>query len=265
MRRVSSSKSSSRAQLAERALLRIDGKPVAVAVKLNPRARRLIVKVHPSTGEVSVVAPTKRSIDHAIDFARGETDWIAERLKQVPPTVPLGLGARILYRGEEHVIRRGEGRRTPAWIDHEDGNRIIRVTGETEHAARRVVDVLKREAKKVLEARAFYYAQQLGTAPKHVTVRDTASRWGSCSTKRSLSFSWRLILAPPFVLDYVVAHEVAHMREMNHGPRFWRLVEELVGNTEKPQAWLREKGSLLHRYVPRSLPGTARAPAIGTR
>ena len=153
------------------------------------------------------------------------------------------------------MIRRGEGRRTPVWIDREDGKRIIRVTGQSEHTARRVLDFLKREAKKVLEARAFYYAGQLGTAPKHITVRDTASRWGSCSTQRSLSFSWRLILAPAFVLDYVVAHEVAHMREMNHGPRFWRLVEDLVGDTEKPQVWLREKGSALHRYMPRPLPG----------
>ena len=131
------------------------------------------------------------------------------------------------------------------------GNRIIRVTGQSEHITRRVLDFLKREAKKVLEARAFYYADQLGTAPKHITVRDTASRWGSCSTQRSLSFSWRLILAPAFVLDYVVAHEVAHMREMNHGPRFWRLVEDLVGDVERPQVWLREKGSALHRYMPK--------------
>jgi len=243
-----------RSQLAKRELLRIDGRPVSVTVKLNPRARRLIVKVHPSTGEVTVVAPSKRSVDHAMDFARGETDWIAQRLKQVPPAVPLGLGARILYRGEEHVIRRGEGRRTPAWIDHEDGNRIIRVTGQSEHVSRRVLDFLKREARKILEARSFEFAAWLGAAPKHLTVRDTASRWGSCSTQRSLSFSWRLILAPPFVLDYVVAHEVAHMREMNHGPRFWRIVEELVGDTERPQIWLRENGSLLHRYAPRNEP-----------
>ena len=134
MRKGVYSGSSSRSQAASRALLRIDGKPVPVAIKLNPRARRLIVKVHPSTGEVSVVAPTRRSIDHAIDFARGETDWIAERLKQVPPAVPLGLGARILYRGEEHIIRRGEGRRTPVWIDHEDKEANITWTRHT-HAA----------------------------------------------------------------------------------------------------------------------------------
>ena len=234
-----------------RELLRIEGKPVAVTVRLNPRARRLIVKVHPSTGEVSVVAPSRRSIDHALDFARGETDWIAHHLKQVPPAVPLALGARLLYRGEEHVIRHGEGRRTPVWLDHEDGARIIRVTGESAHVARRVLDFLKREAKKALEARVFEHAESLGVSPRHLTVRDTASRWGSCSTQRSLSFSWRLILAPPFVLDYVVAHEIAHMREMNHGPRFWRLVNELVRDAERPQAWLREHGPALHRYAPR--------------
>jgi len=254
-RKVTSQKGHS--QAARRELLKIDGEPVAVTVKLNPRARRLIVKVHPSTGEVTVVAPSRRAVEHAMDFARGETDWIAERLAQVPPAVPLGLGARVLYRGEEHVIRKGEGRRTPAWIDHEDGNRIIRVTGASEHAGRRVFDFMKREARKVLEARAFELAELIGTKPKHITMRDTASRWGSCSTARSLSFSWRLILAPPFVLDYVVAHEVAHMREMNHGPRFWRLVGELVRDVEKSQVWLRENGSLLHRYAPRKVPDRA--------
>jgi len=248
---ASKTKVGGRSQLAKRELLRIDGQPVAVTLRLNPRARRLIVKVHPSTGEVTVVAPSKRAMDHAMNFARGESDWIAERLAQVPPAVPLGLGAKILFRGEEHVVRKGEGRRTPVWIDHEDGNRIIRVTGWSEHAGRRVLDFLKREARKVLEARSFEMAAYLDTAPKRLTIRDTASRWGSCSTAKSLSFSWRLILAPPFVLDYVVAHEVAHMKEMNHGPRFWRLVAELVNNPDRAQAWLRDHGSLLHRYAPR--------------
>ncbi|MDE3115492.1 MAG: M48 family metallopeptidase, partial [Pseudomonadota bacterium] len=82
---------------------------------------------------------------------------------------------------------------------------------------------------------------------------DTSSRWGSCSSTRNLSFSWRLILAPPFVLEYVVAHEVAHLREMNHGPRFWRLVAELVGNVERPQEWLNENAALLHRYAPKTV------------
>ena len=114
-----------------------------------------------------------------------------------------------------------------------------------------MLDFLKREARRTLDARAVHYAEILGVTPARVTVRDTSSRWGSCSSTRNLSFSWRLILAPGFVLEYVVAHEVAHLREMNHGHRFWRLVEELVGDVERPQAWLNENGALLHRYAPR--------------
>ena len=95
------------------------------------------------------------------------------------------------------------------------------------------------------------YGTRLGVRHTRITVRDTASRWGSCSVKRSLSYSWRLILAPAFVLDYVVAHEVAHMREMNHGPVFWRLVKDLVGDPRKAQNWLRDNGAALHRYAPK--------------
>ena len=242
---------SKRKQGPQRKLLRIDGEAVPVTLKLNPRARRLIVKVHPSTGEVTVVAPSRRSLAHAMEFARKESGWIARRLANVPERVPLGLGRRIPYRGEEHVIRYGDQSQRPVWVEREESERIIRVTGRAEHAARRVLDFLKQEARKMLNARALFYAEALGVKPRRITLRDTATRWGSCSSCRSLSFSWRLILAPPFVLDYVVAHEVAHLREMNHGPRFWRLVSELVGNVERPQAWLSEHGVMLHRYAPK--------------
>lgn len=237
----------------QRKLLKIDGEPVPVTLKLNPRARQLIVRVHPSTGEVVVVAPSRRSLSHAMEFARKQSEWIAQRLENVPEPVPLGLGKRILYRGEDHVIRYGEAGSHPVWLEREKDERIIRVNGRSEHAARRVLDFLKHEARKTLDARAMHYASLIGVKPARVTVRDTSSRWGSCSSTRNLSFSWRLILAPPFVLEYVVAHEVAHLREMNHGRRFWRLVETLVGNVEKPQAWLNANSAMLHRYAPRTV------------
>ena len=234
-----------------RALLRIDGRAVAVTLQLNRRARRLIVKVHPSTGEVSVVAPSRRALNDALDFARTESDWIAKRLASVPRPVMAGLGARIPFRGEDHVIRKGEGGKAPVWIERGEDEKIIRVAGHSEHAPRREVDFLKREARKMFEKRAGEYAEMIGVRPKRIVVRDTASRWGSCSSTKQLSFSWRLILAPAFVLDYVVAHEVAHLREMNHAPRFWRLVEEMGVNITRPQAWLAEHGVSLHRYAPR--------------
>lgn len=240
-----------RVQAVERKLLKIDGAPIPVTLKLNPRARQLIVRVHPSTGEVVVVAPSRRSMAHAMEFARKQSDWIAQRLEHVPEPIPIGLGKRILFRGEEHIIRFGEGSR-PVWIERgEDGERVIRVNGRREHAARRVMDFLKREARRTLDERALHYAAMLDVRPARITVRDTSSRWGSCSSTRNLSFSWRLILAPAFVLDYVVAHEIAHLREMNHGRRFWRLVEEMAGDCARAQAWLNENGALLHRYAPR--------------
>jgi predicted metal-dependent hydrolase len=125
---------------------------------------------------------------------------------------------------------------------------MIWVRGDAAHAPRRVLDFLKREARKALEARVLEHAAQLGVKPSRITVRDTASRWGSCSTARALSFSWRLILAPAFVLDYVVAHEVAHLREMNHSPRFWAHVKSLTPGMKTAQAWLRANGRDLQRY-----------------
>jgi len=216
-------------------------------VRLNPRARRLIVKVHPTTGEVIVIAPSKRALDRAIEFACGQMDWIARQLRKVPSRVVMTPGARIPFRGEEHTIARGEG--GPVCVDAEKC--VITVSGRLEHAPRRLIDFLKRHAKRELEARAFEFAARIAARPARITVRDTASRWGSCSSARSLSFSWRLIMAPPFVLDYVVAHEVAHLKEMNHGSAFWRLVRGLAGDVRRPQAWLRQHGSALHRYTPR--------------
>jgi hypothetical protein len=241
-----------RRQLVERALLRLDGEAIPITLRLNPRARRLIVKVHPSTGEVTVVAPSRRGLGHALDFAKSERDWIARRLARVPPPVALELGAKIPFRGETHVIRKGDkGRGAPVWIERDGEDPIVRVAGESEHAPRRVLDFLKREARKVLDARTTHFAGALGITPRRITVRDTASRWGSCSSGRSLSFSWRLILAPSFVLDYVVAHEVAHLREMNHGKRFWSLLGLLIADPEKPQRWLHQHGSTLHRVAPK--------------
>ena len=232
-------------RIVRRELLKIDGRAVELNVRLNTRARRLIVKVHPATGEVMVIAPSRRALDRAVEFARSEAAWIARQLAQVPSRVALMPGARIPFRGQEHLIARSES--GPVMCDEDEP--VIHVSGRLEHAPRRILDFLKKQAKKELETLAFEYGARIGTKPRRITVRDTASRWGSCSSTRSLSFSWRLIMAPPFVLDYVVAHEVAHLKEMNHGPAFWRIVRELVGDVRKPQAWLRQHGTALHRYA----------------
>jgi predicted metal-dependent hydrolase len=111
-----------------------------------------------------------------------------------------------------------------------------------------VFDFLKREARKDLQKAAQIYARELGVRVRRVSIRDQSSRWGSCTTAGSLSFSWRLILAPPFVLDYLAAHEVAHLVEMNHSPRFWRVMGKVCGHVERAKRWLDTYGNDLHRY-----------------
>ena len=227
------------------ALLKIDGRLLEVRLRLNPRARRMIVRVNPATGEISVTAPSRRGLAHALDFARGERDWIAGQLAKAPGPVALTAGTVIPFRGVHHEIRAAAKGPAPVWRQ----DYAIWVRGRAAHAPRRVQDFLKNEARRMFEARALHHASKLGVKPSRITVRDTASRWGSCSSGRSLSFSWRLILAPDFVLDYVVAHEVAHLREMNHSARFWAHVKSLVPDIDAPQDWLKVHGRELQRYA----------------
>jgi len=151
----------------------------------------------------------------------------------------------IPFCGKPHEIRAAARGPAPVWLE----SGAIWVSGQAAHAPRRVLDFLKTEARKTFELRVLHHAGKLGVKPSRITVRDTASRWGSCSSARSLSFSWRLILAPDFVLDYVVAHEVAHLKEMNHSPRFWAHVKSLVGDRNAAQDWLRTHGRELQRYI----------------
>ena len=122
------------------------------------------------------------------------------------------------------------------------------VTGDMSHAPRRLKDWLSSQAKKDLSSRVLWHSRNLGLKARHITIRDQTTRWGSCSSRGHLSFSWRLILAPTHVLDYVAAHEVAHLQEMNHGPCFWELVRLTMPNMDEARLWLKENGAKLHRY-----------------
>jgi len=228
-----------------RELLAIDGEKVAVNVRLNPRARRMVMRVDPVSGEVTVTAPARSGQAAALAFVRGEIAWVSRQRAAAPKPVALAPGSLVPFLGVPHRIRSAtEKGPAPVW---REGDEIF-VAGRAEHAARRLADFFKREARKSIEASAVAYGRQLGVMPSRITLRDTASRWGSCSSARSLSFSWRLIFAPDYVRDYVVAHEAAHLKEMNHGPRFWAHVETLTPNARRARKWLRENGRNLLRY-----------------
>lgn len=229
----------------------IDGQAVRIAIRRSTRARRYTLRLSHATGEPLLVIPPRGSLQRGLDFARSQTDWLRERLKRMPGLVLFEDGAEIPFRGKPHVLRhtgalrgivQAQGR------DAETGLTAIRVPGEIAHFPRRVTDWLKKEARADLEPAVFAHAARLQVKPKRIAIRDQSSRWGSCSANGTLSFSWRLILAPPLVLDYLAAHEVTHLVEMNHSPRFWRTLERIAPETPKAEAWLKAHGATLFRY-----------------
>jgi len=220
-----------------------------VRVRRHRQARRYTLRIQSATREVVLTMPPRGSLKEARAFAQKHGSWIAARLGRLPEALAFAHDNVMPLRGLDHRIVHKCGRRGTVWVEAgSDGERLLCVAGEAPHVARRISDYLKREAKNDLEAASRLAAEALGVKIKRVSVRDQSSRWGSCSTTGVLSYSWRLILAPRFVLEYLAAHEVAHLMEMNHSRRFWRLVEKICPNVARAKAWLDAHGADLHRY-----------------
>ena len=218
-----------------------------VLLRRRPSARRLTLRVSSASGDVIMTLPARTSLAAAKSFAAGHSGWIAARLARIPARIPFEPEVAFPLRGLAHriVLRSGRGTVAPALLGDEP---VIAVFCEPAHVSRRIRDYLQREARRDLSRAAARYAERLGERPRRITVRDTRSRRGSCTAQGEVSFSWRLLLAPPLVLDYLVAHEMAHLREMNHGPRFWALVRSLCPHVDEAEAWLKRHGAALHRY-----------------
>jgi predicted metal-dependent hydrolase len=220
----------------------------AIRLRRHRRATRYTLRIHPSDREAILTMPPRGTLVDAKDFAQRHGAWIAARLGRLPKAAPFQHGTVVPLRGVDHKIVHRSGRGT-VWTEVRDsGEKIICVAGDAEHVDRRVHDFLKREAKADLAKASEKYAAQLGVKVKRIQIRDQSSRWGSCTTEGSLSFSWRLILAPAFVLDYLAAHEVGHLVEMNHSAKFWRLVGKICPATERAKKWLDTHGNDLHRF-----------------
>jgi predicted metal-dependent hydrolase len=226
-----------------------EGERYEVLVRRRPLAKRFTLRVSHATGEVVLTIPKRGDIMAALRFAQNHSDWIALRVKRVPRRVEFRTGTKVPYRGVPHrIVRREGGRGVATATRDEDGNPIIAVTCEPPYVARRVSDFLRKQAARDLDRAVAKHTAALGIAATKITVRDTKTRWGSCTATGRLNFSWRLIMAPPFVLDYLAAHEVAHLKEMNHSVRFWRLAHRLCPRTEEAESWLKAHGASLHRY-----------------
>jgi predicted metal-dependent hydrolase len=198
---------------------------------------------------VILTMPPRGSLREAKEFAQKHGGWIAARMHRLPQAVPFADGTMVPLRGVEHRIVHRPGVRGTVWTETPShGMPLLCVAGDAPHIERRVGDYLRREAARDLDVVSRRAADEFGVAIKRISVRDQSSRWGSCSTTGVLSYSWRLILAPPFVLNYLAVHEVAHLLEMNHSARFWRLVKRVCADSDRAKTWLDVHGSDLHRY-----------------
>lgn len=247
--------------------LSVKGLGLPILLRRSVRARRFSLQVSEAKRGAVLTMPVYSSFAEADEFLSRHLDWLKERVAGLSEPVPFTHGAVIPLRGFAHKVqfmgpvrRRGvvwveadeTAEAAPAWPAgaRRSSRRLPKlcVAGEAEHAPRRLLDWLRRQAHQDLKGQVTIHAKRLRLQPQRIVVRDQTTRWGSCSTSGALSFSWRLVLAPSHVLDYLAVHEVAHLGQMNHGPRFWALVAKAMPDYEHAQDWLREHGSSLHRY-----------------
>jgi hypothetical protein len=223
--------------------LETDGHPVRLTV--NPRARRVSLRIDRVRREVVAIAPTARRLAEAVAFARDKTDWIAAQLADLPVPARLAPGQTISLFGETVRLEAGPGR-----ARLKDG---VLTSPDDAAYGDRAIRLIKAEARRVLAERTADYAGRLGKPMPSLAIMDARGRWGSCKggvggRPGSIRYSWRLALAPFEVADYVAAHECAHLVEANHGPRFWAVVQSLIGDHAPHRAWLRAEGSRLHAF-----------------
>ena len=235
----------------------LDGERVPVSLVRRAQARRYVLRVR-AARQVLLTMPAHGTRREALAFAERQRDWLRDRLGKLPRNVRFEDGVVIPFRGKPHIVDHRPEARGTVWIEEGDSAPLLAedalprlcVAGRLLHLRRRLREFLERQARADLESKVARYARRLGVSVQRISIRDQKSRWGACSASGTVTFSWRLILAPEFVLDYLAAHEVAHVREMNHSPAYWRLLNELCPHTGRAESWLKANGRDLHRYDP---------------
>lgn len=226
--------------------LDVDGRVLPVQVREHDRATRLTLRIVPGGKALRVTTPPHVRDAEIDEFVSRNRNWVAARIARLPQTVVLGDGAELSYLGLQHRIERTNKLRGVVAAVERDGSRFLLVPGEAGQTGRKLHAFFRQQARTLLNEAVARHSASLGVRPKSIRITDSKSRWGSCSTTRTLSFSWRIVLAPPEVLDYLAAHEVAHLREMNHSKAFWNLVRQVCPQMERHKQWLRRHGATLH-------------------
>jgi len=220
--------------------LKVGTSEIEVRLKRNKRAKRLTLRVSAIDGKPVLTLPYHATVTAAQKFLDTQQTWLQNQLAQAAPLVLVGPGAVIPFQGEKLVV-------TP---HGKTGTKLAPghiLTPGHKHTGQSVARFLIRRARIASTGHCNYYADKLGRQFGKISLRDPRSRWGSCSSEGNLMFSWRLVMAPAKVLEYVVAHEIAHLHEMNHSPAFWQTVADLMPEYERHQNWLKLNGAILHR------------------
>ncbi|GAA3862864.1 SprT family zinc-dependent metalloprotease [Celeribacter arenosi] len=216
---------------------------VTVTLKRSNRAKRMSLRVSRLDGRVTLTVPKFASDRDAMGFLVEKESWIRGHLETRAPLKQVTHGAHMPFLGREVEIVAGASGRSPRL----EGERLM-VPGDAAKAGPRVSAFLKTQARSRLAEASDRYADALGVKATAITLRDTRSRWGSCTSEGRLMYSWRLVMAPEVVLDYVAAHEVAHLLEMNHSARYWAHVKRVCPDYVLHRAWLRRHGETLHAW-----------------
>ncbi|WP_442580785.1 M48 family metallopeptidase [Mesorhizobium sp. ASY16-5R] len=223
----------------------VAGRRLPLRIVENDRARRLTLRIDAGGQGLRITVPPGLARGEVERFLTQHQGWLEQKLAKVPEKPQVRPGIKIPLRGVPHlIVHEPSTRGTVEVRQTEDGPELV-VFGDRRHLPRRVADFLKREARAEIEALVAKHTASVGRKAKAIRFKDTASRWGSCTSDGNLSFSWRIMMAPRPVINYLVAHEVAHLKEMNHGPKFWKLCEELCPDTERCKAWLKKNGGAL--------------------
>lgn len=225
--------------------LEVDENRVPLVVRRNSRAKRIYLRYNPTDHLFALTLPQRARIADGVDFIRTKSDWIAETLQIMPEKRQLRPGIILPVLGEKCRVRHDPELR--ALFTLKDGQ--LSIAGDRNQLPQRIEDTLKKIVRNEISGLADVKAQMIGRHINRITLRDTRSRWGSCSSDHNLMFSWRLVFAPYEVLDYVVSHEIAHLRHMNHSPAFWDTVSVLCPNYLEWKDWLQIHGRELYRFV----------------
>ena len=223
----------------------VAGRVLPLRIVENARAKRLTLRIDTDGQGLRITTPPGMRMTEIDRFLLRHQGWLERRLQKIPDRPAVRPGVKIPFRGVPHLIVHESGTRGTVEVRQLPEGPALIVHGELRHLQRRISDFLKREAKREIEPLVARHARKAGRQATAVRFKDTSSRWGSCSSAGNLSFSWRIMMAPPAVIDYLVAHEVAHLREMNHGPKFWALCRELCPDTDRCRAWLKRNGGAL--------------------